>query len=587
MHNRPTNLFDAEAAPHSAAERAWRVDRFPGTRLAWLLSLIALPLVIIALRLAHLQVLLPESFVVEFDRTTADLEPIPCPDSRILAADGRVLAEDVRQFEVLVHYRWLEEPADAAWLRKQALRRLTPHERRDRDRIERAERRVLAERDAMWRRLAEQTGTSEAALTEDRDRIQHRVERIVAHVERARDRRRAEQESVSQSAPAPPSGRAWWQTAWLTVVDALTTPPEPPMQPPLVVQEEEDDHALLDGLSLQDAVEIEAHPELYPGVRIRTSTRRVYPQGPLAAHVIGTRSAIRDEELQRRRERFPQGDPLDYQPGDRIGRTGVERAYDRQLRGLRGVRRIVRDRSGEIIRSEVVREPRMGRDLVLTLHLSLQERAEALLDETLASSEIQDAGGAIVVLDVHTGAVLSAASAPRLNLTERNHLDAAGWKELVSDPRRPLFPRATQMTLPPGSVFKTATAVALLESGLDPHQPFVCQGYLDQPDRHRCYIYRHYGVGHGELDLTDALAQSCNVYFFAAARRAGPQPLVAWARRLGFGQSTGIDLPGESAGNLPHPLQRRDQWSRSTPHSAWYPGDTLGLAIGQSRLTVT
>jgi penicillin-binding protein 2 len=136
------------------------------------------------------------------------------------------------------------------------------------------------------------------------------------------------------------------------------------------------------------------------------------------------------------------------------------------------------------------------------------------------------------------------------------------------------------MALPPGSVFKTLAAVAAIESGkIDPDAHHHCQGYLDRPDRHRCYIYRHYGVGHGDLNLSDALCRSCNVYFFQAARTIGPGPLVAWADRFGFGHPTGIDLPGEHTGHLPTPSGRTSQ--------RWYPGDTLGLAIGQSRLTTT
>ncbi len=114
------------------------------------------------------------------------------------------------------------------------------------------------------------------------------------------------------------------------------------------------------------------------------------------------------------------------------------------------------------------------------------------------------------------------------------------------------------MAIPPGSVFKTVTAVALLRAAnLDPQEPFFCQGYLHRPDRQRCAIYRRQGVGHGEIGLADALAQSCNVYFFHHCGRLGLEPLVDWARRFGFGRPTGVDLPGEAAGGLPDPATAR------------------------------
>ena len=136
------------------------------------------------------------------------------------------------------------------------------------------------------------------------------------------------------------------------------------------------------------------------------------------------------------------------------------------------------------------------------------------------------------------------------------------------------------MKLPPGSVFKVISAVAAIESGaMPPDVPFPCLGYLDSPEkRHRCYTFLHQHAGHGDVTLVDALCRSCNVYFFTAARRMGPETLVEWARQFGIGQPTGLDLPSEEAGRLPAP---------DTQRTPWKPGDTLDLAIGQSKLEVT
>ena len=139
------------------------------------------------------------------------------------------------------------------------------------------------------------------------------------------------------------------------------------------------------------------------------------------------------------------------------------------------------------------------------------------------------------------------------------------------------------MAIPPGSVFKTLTAVALLhQPGFDPRQTFVCRGYLHSPESRRCMIYRRYGIGHGPVTLDDALCESCNVYFFFQAEQLGIDPLVDWGRRFGFGQRTGIDLPGEAAGHLPAVDSAAAPTGRPRQIEA-----AESLAIGQGSLTAT
>ncbi|MBW3541190.1 MAG: hypothetical protein KY476_13055, partial [Planctomycetes bacterium] len=521
----------------------------------------------------------------------------------------RVLAHDVERFAVLINYRWTQEPPDPLWLKRQALERLSRAERADDRKVEAATEAILAERRAMWRRLSELTGVSLAELQSERQAIQNRVERMVAAVE---ERRGAVHAAAKAAEPEIPADASAWERAWNTVVTTLTTSPERADLDPLTLPEQDANHRLLDGLSLEVAAEIESHPEMFSGLSTERTSRRRYPEQTIAAHVVGVRRPIADEELAARQARFEGDDPLDYRPGDRQGQTGVEAHYERLLRGRRGLRRVVRNGRGEIVASEVVRHPQPGRDLVLTLNLELQRRMEQALDETLGPSAttveeapvIRDdasAGAALVALDVRTGAVLAAVSAPRFDLEVLAEPDADSWRQIVEDPRRPLFDRATRMAVAPGSTFKALTAIALLESGLDPDATIFCRGYLDTPNRYRCYTYRHYGYGHGDTNLSDALARSCNVYFFSAAREVGPEPLVEWAGRFGFGRPTGIDLPGEEAGTLPAPPRERIRLAAANvdgslrdPDSGrgatglhWYPGDTLGLAIGQSRLTTT
>jgi penicillin-binding protein 2 len=291
-----------------------------------------------------------------------------------------------------------------------------------------------------------------------------------------------------------------------------------------------------------------------------------------------------------------------------IGRMGVERQYEATLRGHRGVAVESADHSGHVLTSYHPEEPVPGRDVVLTLDVALQRTAEELLQSAserraITSGFTESSGGAIIVMDIRDGAILAAASAPRFdpNLFVRGQTEDRA--RLLADKTQPLFNRVCSMALPPGSTFKVLTAVALMESAaVDPDEPFVCQGYLHQPDRQRCQIYVRQGVGHGEVSLADALSVSCNVYFFHFAAQMGPRPLVDWAERFGFGRPTGIDLPGEAAGTLPSP-ESIGRGRRTSPSNAnhdgksppetssvpvsWRSADTQSMAIGQGSLTTT
>ncbi|NQU24339.1 MAG: hypothetical protein HQ567_23905, partial [Candidatus Nealsonbacteria bacterium] len=320
---------------------------------------------------------------------------------------------------------------------------------------------------------------------------------------------------------------------------------------------------------------IEGHGDQYPGVKVVVQTRRAYRGGTSAAHVLGHLSRATEADVVT---------DADYRPTDFIGRMGLERQYESLLRGSRGVLVECTDHSGRILSSHRRREPGVGRDLVLTIDMQLQRAAETLLDAAMQRRAInaehaEPAGGAIVVIDVRTGAIRTAASAPRFDPRLFVTGDAAGLAAVLDNPAKPLFDRVARMAIPPGSVFKALSAVALLETGtIDPQEPFHCQGYLHEPDRQRCAIYRRRGVGHDDVTLADALTVSCNVYFFHHATELGPGPLTDWATRFGFGRRTGIDLPSESAGNLPSP---------ETPGRDWRPGDTQSLAVGQGALTAT
>ncbi len=610
MLNRPANLLSES---FSDVDNDRGLDRSPLIRLSILFALLAVPLLAVAGRLVQLQGVRADEFIVgEAPRVTESFRPIETTDGRILVG-GTVLARDVAAYQLKLHYRWLEEPVDELWLRRKAWQRLSRADRRDRTKVEALQETILVERERMWTRMAKSLDLTEDEFAAERQKTQARVERIVELVEKNRARRDKDAKAQrQQKRDSRRSGDGVLESGWNTVKDELTTPPKRRRREPIEVREEFDYHVIATGLTFEHIAEIVSRPDLFPGVDYNMVTRREYPQGSFAPHIVGTRQPIDADAVEARRQRFPDGDPLELQPGDRTGRTGVERSYDRLIRGQRGRERIVTSSEGEIIRREIVRHPRAGADIDLALIEPLQRWAEKRIDEAVSTQPVEltpdgivgaslappatgsPTGGCIVAMNVFSGELLCAAAAPRFDLRLLLNPTDEVWKALTSDPRAPMFPRVSQTAIAPGSVFKTLTAIGALESGLDPEATTYCRGYLDRPDRHRCYVYRHWGVGHGEMTLTDAICQSCNVYFFTAGRSMGADALTSWADRMGFGQKTGIDLPGENPGNLPRPPERQaiqladfQSTSADGPHAPWYPGDTLGLAIGQSRLAVT
>ncbi len=595
MFNRLTSIWSEQSPAHGN----WHdLDRNPQGRLILLWLAMLLPILVIGGRVAQLQLGLKDDFAAAFSLTTETVEEIPARDGRIFAADGTsILAGDVQRYDVAVHYPAIVDTPDDRWITSKAKPRLSKRDRRDKAKVAAEKQKVIAENEQLWTKLAGLTNRPVNELMESRKREQERVERIKKSVERRHFERHSEVETTAE--PDRAQFDSLWFAVWQRIQQALTEPPERYQGPRLITEELEYCPVITD-ITADMRDEIEAHPDRYPYTRILVSTRRTYPQGELASHLIGARRPLSVEEIEKRKHAFPGGDPQDYRVGDSRGLFGLERSYDILLKGVRGQRAIVKNRRGEIVDTRIVRDPQHGRDLVLTLDIDVQRRSEQLLDKALKhvtlvrevdteSTRVArreptcPKGGCIVALDVHTGAILAAATAPRYDLNMYVSPDSELWDDAMLDKRSPLFSRVTDMGLPPGSVFKVISAVASIESGTMPASAlFHCQGYLDRPSDHRCYSFLHQKVGHNDVTLADALCRSCNVYFFAAARRMGPQPIVDWARQFGIGQRTGIDLPSESTGHLPSP-----DLTVGKRRSSWKPGDTLGLAIGQSSLEVT
>ena len=340
MRNQPTPIYAANQPSRSGA--AWDVDAEPALRLTWLFVVMALPLLVVAGRLVQLQWFLADGFAVEERRESVSFESIPSRHGRIIAADGTVLAFDEERFQVLVHYRWLEEPPNERWLRDEAMARLSRTERRDKDKVAAAMQQVRERRSAMWEALAEMTDRKPNELSELRQRVQKRVERIFKLVdERQAKQQRDNVENVADNSETSKSDDVTLPTlsrAWDVVKHELTTSPTRERRDSLRIPEQSDYHVLLDNVSSEECADIETQPDRFPGVRTDVITRRVYPHGRVAPHLVGHRGEINQDELDARRKKYPHGDPLDYQAGDSIGKSGVEQSYEEVLRGVRGQR---------------------------------------------------------------------------------------------------------------------------------------------------------------------------------------------------------------------------------------------------------
>ncbi len=315
------------------------------------------------------------------------------------------------------------------------------------------------------------------------------------------------------------------------------------------------------GLTQSQVVRVEARRREYPGVLVQVSPQRYYPLGTSAAHVLGHVGEISPRQLERWDDR--------YRMGDVVGQLGIEGTYNGDLQGFAGSKLAVVNNVGREIRMLEQYPPEPGHTVILTLDADLQLRVEELL-----------AGrrGAVVALDVNTGGILALASSPAFDPNAfAKRFSAQEWQALVQDPARPLQNRALGANLPPGSPFKIVMAVAGLEEGfITSDTTYFCPGGKTLYGR----FFRCLGQ-HGEVNVVQALAYSCNSFFYELGVKLGRERIVRWARRLGLGDATGIDLPDEQDGIIPS-----DEWLARMGYR-FDPGETVSISIGQGRLAAS
>lgn len=310
------------------------------------------------------------------------------------------------------------------------------------------------------------------------------------------------------------------------------------------------------------------------GVVVEPRTIREY-HTTYAAHILGRVGPIFAEEWEKYKAIDNDGDgQSDYKMDDTVGKDGIEAAFESYLRGTPGKRAVERNTNGKVVYSDWLQEPQPGNNVILTLDLDLQSSVENILATAiprLASRETK--GAACVVLDVNNSDVLASASYPTFNL----NTFSADYKALSEDPLSPLLNRALMGLYPPGSTFKMVTGIAGLEENIvTPATKILDEGRYTyyQGTAPQCWIYRQHKSTHGYENVSEAIRDSCNYYFFDVGRKLGIELLDDYAARFGLGQKTGLELY-EASGVMAGPA------FTESLGGTWYPGNTLSVAIGQ------
>ncbi len=329
-----------------------------------------------------------------------------------------------------------------------------------------------------------------------------------------------------------------------------------PVFKPIVIKE---------NLSFEEVAVIEARKLEFPELFLQAEPKRFYPFGNLAAHALGYIQELSGEEIKN-------GLYQQRRLGDLIGKTGVEKVYESTLVGTDGEALEIVDSMGRSKGEIAKREPEKGQNIILTLDYALQEKAEELLEGR---------EGAVVMMDPQTGEILALASYPTFDPNKFiDRFTPEEWLDLVNSPEFPLENRAIRGQYAPGSIFKLVIDLGALELGIiDEETTFTCKGEIEiYNEPFTCWVEK----GHGEMNLIQGIRNSCNIYHYQVGKKMGIDEISRYAKMLGFGAKTGIDLPGEKTGLVPDP-----QWKREVRKERWQPGETISVSIGQGPLMVT
>lgn len=319
-----------------------------------------------------------------------------------------------------------------------------------------------------------------------------------------------------------------------------------------------------ENLSWDDFARVNLHLPYLAGIQPEVGETRAYPFGDELTHILGYVAQVSPEDQER------DDDPLLDLPGFRIGKRGIEKKFEAEVRGTAGESRVEVNAYGRIIRELSRREGVPGADVYLTIDRDLQH---------FVAQQLGNESAAAVVMDVATGDVLALSSTPGFDPNLFNvGVTPAQWRTLTTDDHLPLVNKALSGLYPPGSTIKPAMALAAVDSGLS-HLQVFCSGAVTLGN-HEFHCWKK--GGHGHVDLKRGIQASCDVFFYEVARRLGIDKIEEAAHRLGLGNQTGIELPGEKAGVVPGRA-----WKEARYGVAWQQGETLVTGIGQGYLNVT
>jgi len=324
---------------------------------------------------------------------------------------------------------------------------------------------------------------------------------------------------------------------------------------------------LKDDITPDELAFVESHRNELPELDTIVAHRRLYPRNGFMAHLIGYVGEVSEEMLNQPRWEF-------YNPGDVVGKSGVELQYNQILMGKNGSRRaVVNSRGREVGRLDET-PAEAGRQLKLTVDLDLQIAAEQALG---------DKNGAIVAMDPRNGEILAMVSRPTFNPNDfAVRVSRDQWSKLVNDDDHPLLNKAIQAQLAPGSTFKIIMATAGLQEGIAQDMHVICNGGASFYGRYfKCWVTAEHRT-HGVVEISKAIYQSCDVFFYTLAEKLGIDRIAKYATMFGLGQRTGIDLPQEVSGVMPS-----EEWKVRNFKQKWYAGETISVGIGQGAVAVT
>lgn len=352
-------------------------------------------------------------------------------------------------------------------------------------------------------------------------------------------------------------------------------------------KEKDSEILLLENLSQKDLIKWQIESKKYSFLKIEEREKRRYEKGEIISHIVGYLGKIDKEELS---QYLKNG----YSPLDFVGKMGIEKYYERILKGENGILRVEKDALSKTISEEKIKDPVDGKSLILTIDFSLQEKIYQTLKETLKELNLKKA--AAIAINPQNGEILALVSLPSFD----NNLFSSGISKeeldkIIKNENQPLFNRAISGLYPTGSTIKPLIAsAALQEKIISPERKILCKGEIEIKNPWNpeiIYKFRDWKV-HGWTDIRKAIAESCNVFFYTIGggygdiQGLGIEKIEEYLKLFWWGKKTGIDLPAEAEGRIPNP-QWKKEYFKNKENQIWLPGDTYNLSIGQGYIGIT